>query len=424
MPKKIKKITFPTQLPRQKRVAAYARVSSAKDAMHHSLAAQVSHYSSFIQAHPGYEYAGVYADEAKTGTKDSREQFQKMLDDCRAGKIDIILTKSISRFARNTVTLLETVRELKNLGIDVHFEEQNIHTLSADGEVMLSILASFAQAESQSVSENQKWRVKKNFSEGKPWDATLLGYRYCDGHYVIEPREAETVRKIFAEYLSGKGTVAIANALNADKVPTRLGGDWHKGTVMGILKNYTYTGNLLLQKTYREDFLTKKTLPNNGELPMYHATETHEPIVSMDTFNAVQAEIEKRARKYTSSERSYTARYPFSGLIVCGNCGKHYRRKTTAGGIVWICSTYNTKGKAACASKQIPEEKLMEMTAEIDMSDVERITAENGNQICILLRDGKEIKRYWQDRSRAESWTDEMREQARRKQLERSKQNG
>ena len=155
-------------LPTLARVAAYARVSSAKDAMRHSLLAQVSYYSGLIQRHPGWAYAGVYSDEAKTGTKDSREGFTRLLSDCRAGRVDAVITKSISRFARNTVTLLETVRELKGLGIDVYFEEQNIHTLSADGELMLSILASYAQEESLSASENQKWRVRKNFEEGRP----------------------------------------------------------------------------------------------------------------------------------------------------------------------------------------------------------------------------------------------------------------
>ena len=176
-----------TALPKLTRVAAYARVSSAKDAMRQSLSAQVSYYSSLIQRHPGWQYASVFADEAKTGTKDSREGFQKMIAACRAGSVDAIITKSISRFARNTVTLLETVRELKGYGVDVFFEEQNIHTLSADGELMLSILASYAQEESLSASENQKWRIKKNFEEVKPWSSTLLGYRNVNGRFEIVP---------------------------------------------------------------------------------------------------------------------------------------------------------------------------------------------------------------------------------------------
>ena len=233
-------------LPQLKRVAAYARVSSGKDAMLHSLSAQVSYYNDLIQNHSGWQYAGVYADEALTGTKDNRENFQRLLTDCRAGKIDMVITKSISRLARNTVTLLETVRELKNMGVDVFFEEQNIHSLSADGELMLTILASYAQEESLSASENQKWRIKRNFENGMPWNGTMLGYRYKNGTLIIEPAEAETVNRIFTEYLDGSGMTAIAKRLNADGIPTRFGNDWGKTSVGKVLQNYAYTGNLLL----------------------------------------------------------------------------------------------------------------------------------------------------------------------------------
>ena len=413
-----------TALPKLTRVAAYARVSSAKDAMHHSLSAQVSYYSSLIQRHPGWQYAGVFADEAKTGTKDSREGFQKMIAACRAGSVDAIITKSISRFARNTVTLLETVRELKCYGVDVFFEEQNIHTLSADGELMLSILASYAQEESLSASENQKWRIRKNFEEGKPWNGTMLGYRYHNGTLVIEPGEAEIVRRIFREYLSGKGVVTIANRLNADGIVTRYGNQWHKRSVTCVLLNYAYTGNLLLQTTFRENHLTKRSLPNDGQLPKYHAKGTHEPIISMADFSAAQAEMEKRSAKHAPKGKNYTARYPFSGMIVCGNCGKHYRRKVTASGPVWICSTFNQQGKAACLSKQIPEAELLTMTADMALSDLTEICAENGNRLVFRFRDGSESVKRWKDRSRAESWTPEMREAARQKALERSRKNG
>ena len=410
-----------TALPKLTRVAAYARVSSAKDAMHHSLSAQVSYYSSLIQRHPGWQYAGVFADEAKTGTKDSREGFQKMIAACRAGSVDAIITKSISRFARNTVTLLETVRELKGYGVDVFFEEQNIHTLSADGELMLSILASYAQEESLSASENQKWRIRKNFEEGKPWNGTMLGYRYHNGTLVIEPQEAEIVRRIFREYLSGKGVVTIANGLNADGIVTRYGNQWHKRSVTCVLLNYAYTGNLLLQTTFRENHLTKRSLPNDGQLPKYHAKGTHEPIISMADFSAAQAEMEKRSAKHAPKGKNYTARYPFSGMIVCGNCGKHYRRKVTASGPVWICSTFNQQGKVACASKQIPEPALLALTADMDLTE---ICAEDGNRLVFRFKDGSESVKRWQDRSRAESWTPEMREAARQKALERSRKNG
>lgn len=423
MAKTIKQQVFAPKKPTLLRVAAYARVSSAKDAMHHSLSAQVSHYSEYIQSHPGWEYAGVYADEAKTGTKDNRENFIKLLSECRAGRIDLILTKSISRFARNTVTLLETVRELKDLGVDVYFEEQNIHSASTDGELMLTILASFAQAESLSASENQLWRIKKNFEEGKLWNGALIGYRIKDGKYTIVADEAETVRSIHDMYLGGMGTLAIAKHLNESSIPTKRGGVWNPNTIVKILKNVSYTGNLLLQKTYRENYLTKRTLVNHGEKPKYRATDTHEPIIPLATFEAVQAEMARRSERF-KPKKECRKDFPYTGLIVCGNCGKHYRRKTTVSGVVWVCSTYNTMGKAHCNSKQIPEPTLDEMTNGMDLSTVSSVTAENGNKVVFRFRDGTETTKIWKDRSRAESWTEEMKEQARQKTLERSRHNG
>lgn len=419
MEKTVRRITFAPKLPAALRVAAYARVSTAKDAMHRSLSAQVSCYSECIRSHPGWEYAGVYSDEAKTGTRDTREGFQRLLADCRAGKIDLVIAKSISRFARNTVTLLETIRELKELGVDVFFEEQNIHTLSTEGELMLTILASFAQEESLSVSENMKWRVRKNFEEGKPWSGTILGYRLVDGRFIVVPDEAETVRRIFSEYLSGKGIEAIARGLNADRVNTRRGGAWDPSAVRIVLRNYSYTGNLILQKTYRENHITKRKMINDGVLPKYRVEGSHEAIIEADLFEAVQREIERRANaiRYT---KPGSERYSFRGLIVCGNCGAHYKRKIRRNGAVWICSTYNRDGKAACASKQIPEERLLEMTADVDMSSVKQMVAENGNGVRILFSDGSEAVRYWEDRSRAVSWTEDMKNTARLKALGRS----
>ncbi|MGI6167035.1 MAG: recombinase family protein [Eubacteriales bacterium] len=424
---KIERVSFPNPVPRLKRVAAYARVSSSKDAMLHSLSAQVSAYSEMIQKHPGWQYVGVYADEAKTGTKDSRENFQRLLADCRSGKVDMIITKSISRFARNTVTVLKTVRELKAIGVDVFFEEQNIHTLSADGELMMTILAGYAEAESRSASENMKWRIKKKFEEGSPWNGTILGYRYQNGAYVIHPEEARIVRRIFREYLSGKGIVAIMNGLNADGVRTRYGNEWHQHAVCVILRNRTYTGNLLLQKTYSENYLIKKTLKNTGELPKYSATGTHEAIISAEEFNAVQAEIDRRAAKYAPADKGCTKRYPFSALIVCDNCRKHYRRRVTHSGAVWICSTLNTKGKSFCPSKQIPEKTLNSVTEEV-IGNIETIhdkitaiRAKKNNTLVFCLADSTETVKRWQDRSRAESWTDEMKASAREKTLKRQR---
>lgn len=418
MERVVQKVKFPPIQQKLKRVAAYARVSSGKDAMLHSLAAQVEYYSNYIRRHPGWEYVGVYADEAKTGTKDSREQFQQLLTDCKAGKIDHILTKSISRMARNTVTLLETVRELKAMGITVYFEEQNIDTGTDDGELMLSILASYAQEESRSASENQKWRVRQNFENGQPWRGFMLGYRYKDGQYIVVPEEAEIVRSIYADFLDGRGVTAIMKRLNKEGILTQQGFTWHKSAITRVLKNYTYTGNLLLQTKYRENHLTKRTLVNHGQLPQYHATDTHEPIIDIGTYNSVQLEMYRRAQKYGKAQTS--GKYPFSGMITCAGCGKHYRRKVTATGAVWICSTYNTHGKAACHSKAIPESTLMEIAAMVSATgEITAVTAHNDNTLEFTLADETVTVKQWQDRSRAASWTAEMRAAAGEKTRER-----
>ena len=429
---KITIVSKPPKLERKKRVAAYARVSSGKDAMLHSLSAQVSYYSDLIQNHGDWLYTGVYSDEAKTGTKDSRAGFQKLVADCRAGKIDMVITKSISRFARNTVTLLQTVREFKALGVYIYFEEQNIHTISGDGELMMTILASYAQEESRSASENQKWRIKRSFESGIPWDRTLMGYRMENEHYVIVPREAEIVRRIYNEYLSGSGYQLIAKRLNEEGVPSRFGGKWNQSAVSRILSNHTYTGNLLLQKTFRENHITKRKIFNNGELPKYLAEESHEAIVDEKTFQAVQEEKSRRAARFNKKSVPKKT-YPFSSLMVCDNCGKNYRRKITKTGAVWVCGTYNSLGKAACASKQIPESTLQQVTADVlgqnDFTHewlchrIQHIRVCNDNTLIFYFKDGSEITRIWKDRSRSQSWTDEMKEAARQKTLERSKHN-
>ena len=250
----------PAQLPVRKRVAAYARVSMEKDAMLHSLAAQVSYYSERIQRNPKWEYAGVFADFGLTGTKETRPEFQRMLKECREGKIDLILVKSISRFARNTLALLNTVRELKGLGIGVYFEEQKLDTLSGDGEFMLTILASFAQEESRSVSENCKWRIRKGFEEGRASTCTMLGYRLVNGEITMVADEAVIVKKIFDLYSDGCGLQKICNILNEDGIRTRRGYIWHPSAIRLMLGNEKYAGDLKLQKVFVRDHLTMSRL--------------------------------------------------------------------------------------------------------------------------------------------------------------------
>ena len=287
--RKIKKIEQTAiQSVRRKRVAAYARVSSGKDAQLHSLSAQISYYNNLIGNRGDWELVGIYADEAMTGTKENRPQFQRLLGDCRAGKIDMVIAKSITRLARNTVTLLETARELKALNIDIYFEKENIHTLSSDGELMLTLLASFAQEESRSASENVKWRIRKNFEKGIPTGGSMLGYRYEKGVLQVVPEEAETVKLIFDDFLSGMSATAIAKKLNRLKLPTKRGGLWSKVSVDTILRQDKYTGDLILQKTYKSDHINKKRMENHGELPMYYVENSHEALIYKETFEMVQ----------------------------------------------------------------------------------------------------------------------------------------
>lgn len=415
---------------KRKRVAAYARVSSGKDAQIHSLSAQISYYNNYIGSRGDWEFAGIYADEAMTGTKENRPEFQRLLTDCRAGKIDMVIVKSITRLARNTVTLLETARELKALEIDIYFEKENIHTLSTDGELMLTLLASFAQEESRSVSENVKWRIRKNFENGIPNGGSMLGYRFEDGMLQVVPEEAAIVKQIFDDFLSGMGRSAIVRKLNSMGVTTKRGNPWSITSVYNILRNDKYTGNLLLQTTYTMDHISKKTVRNNGELPMYYVEDSHEAIIEKDTFERVQQEMEWRANKfYHPSTRSEP--YLFTGLLCCKICGKHYRRRIVHQGskyrkAAWICRTFDTCGKEACPSQQIPESILVAKTSELlGINDLNRtmllehireIQVPGHNTLIYVFQDGHTEEVTWQNPSRRESWSDTMKQSARERQ--------
>ncbi|MBE6931666.1 MAG: recombinase family protein, partial [Ruminococcaceae bacterium] len=323
MERTITRVQFPARLAQKKKVAAYARVSTGKDAMLHSLAAQVDYYSDLIRHTNRWEYIGVYTDEALTGTKNSRAGFQQMLTDCRAGKIDMIITKSISRFARNTVTLLETVRELKALGVDVFFEEEGIHSISSEGELMLTFLASYAQEESRSVSENCTWRIRERFGRGEPIWFRIYGYRMRNGRLEIHPEEAEVVRMIFSLYLDGFGCQAIANRLQSMGIPSVGGKVWHHTMIAYVITNEHYCGNLLLQKRFTVDFLTKKMKVNEGEVEQYYVRNSHDAIISPLEFDMVQAEIERRRKM----GRSYSGNDLFASRLYCGDCGSLYGQK-------------------------------------------------------------------------------------------------
>lgn len=304
MKRTITKIEPTPILTKKTRVAAYARVSSGKDAMLHSLAAQINYYKKLIQDNQEWKFVGVYADEALTGTKDTREEFQQLLTDCRDGKVDMIITKSISRFARNTVTLLETVRELKALSVDVFFEEQNIHSISGEGEMILTLLASMAQEESRSVSENMKWRIKKDFEQGIMWGGnSCYGYKLENKQLIMIPEEADIVRLIFQIYIEGKGADTIGKILDSKGIHPKHSAKWNRSTVMTILSNYNYTGDLILQKTYRENHLSKRKIINSGELDRYAVKNHHQAIISKDLFDEVQRIRKQKAEKIKSHSK-------------------------------------------------------------------------------------------------------------------------
>lgn len=276
-----------------------------------------------------------------------------------------------------------------------------------------------------SASENQKWRVKKNFEAGIPWNSKLLGYRLRSERYEIVPEEAETVRQIYALYLSGMGPLKISKVLNAEGKRTSENNPWRPNSVSDILRNDTYTGNLTLQKTYREDHISKRTRKNRGEYPQYKVEDSHDAIIPKELFDAVQEEIARRAEEWENDNKPGTS--VFTGKLICENCGRHYRRRTVRRGHAWQCSTYGTMGKTACPSKQIPEDTLIKACTEVlDLpafdeavfcKSVSIITVCTGNRLVFHFVDGSEKEYIWQDRSRSESWTDEMKEVAKQRAL-------
>lgn len=431
MLRNIRKIEHSVQkMPTKKRVAAYARVSSGKDEMLHSLSAQISYYSELIQNQRGWEYAGVYADEAITGTKEIRPELQRLLSDCRNSKIDMIITKSISRLARNTVAMLETVRELKKINVDIFFEKENIHSMSGDGELMLTLLASFAQEESRSVSENCKWRIRKDFADGKLVNLRFIyGYQIEKGEIEINREEAEIVRRIFKNYIDGMGCTLIANKLREEGIKKLRGGTWNSERVVEIIKNEKYTGDALLQKKYVKDHLTKALIFNKGNLPKYYAEGTHPAIIDTETFQRAQ-EIMNKNREWYSGKKE-NGNYHFTGKIICGICGKNYRHKTTRGRSSWGCFTYLKYGKDSCTSKQIPEDILISLTTEVlELTEfdesyfkqkVKEIQVPEPNILVFVFYDGKTLKKEWKYKSRSESWSEEARQKARKKSIEKLK---
>ena len=357
--------------PKKKRVAAYCRVSTDQEEQLSSYEAQVNYYTTYIEKQPDYECAGIYADEGISGTSTKkREQFNKMIADCKAGKIDMIITKSISRFARNTLDCLNFVRLLKDLGIGVVFEKENIFTLDSKGEVLLSILSSLAQDESRSISENSTWGIRRRFEQGRLFiNATkFLGYdKNQNGNLVINEKQAKIVRRIYTEFLDGKGANRIARELERDRVQNWNGkAKWYENSIRKMLTNEKYMGDALLQKTYTVDFLNKKRAENTGQVPQYYVEDSHPAIIEKEMWEAVQLEMERRRNfslKYRIQKLESATEYnPFAGRVICGSCGHAYGRKVWNSTddrlrrIVWRCNgKYVVKGEKGCESRHIDD---------------------------------------------------------------------
>ena len=354
-------------------MAAYCRVSTAQEEQLLSYENQVNYYTTFINENPLYEYAGIYADEgiSATNTK-KRDEFKRMIADCRAGKIDMIITKSISRFARNTLDCLNYVRELKELGIGIIFEKENINTLDAKGEVLLTILSSLAQDESRSISENSTWGIRRRFEKGQHKMSTkrFLGYDTDEeGKLVINRKQAVILKRLYHEFLSGKTVDYIKRIFEREGVKNWDGGTkWQATTLQSMLENEKYKGDAILQKSYTTDFLTKKRVQNNGEIQKFYIEDDHEAIIEPWIWECAKLEIRRRKRYQeehgTKSYSNNTEKNPFASKIICGECNKVFTRKgwrSSTGEIrkIWQCSErYKVKGVMGCENRYVEERTL------------------------------------------------------------------
>ena len=365
------------------RVAAYCRVSTTLEQQESSYEAQVSYYTEKIESNPNWKLAGIYADDGKSATNTKkRDDFNAMIEDCMAGKIDLVLTKSVSRFARNTVDSLQNIRKLKEKNIGIYFEKEGVNTLEGTGELLITILSSQAQEESRNLSENTRWGLIRRFENGiiSVNHNKFLGYTKDEnGELVIVPEEAELVRRIFRLYLEGASILKITRILESEGIKTVTGKDkWHYSVIEKMLQNEKYMGDALLQKTYTIDFLTKKRVKNQGIVPQYYIEDNHEAIIPKELFYRVQEERTRRAslnksavaRKTKSEKSKYSSKYALSEIMVCGECGQPYRRQTWSKygekSGVWRCESRLKNGTKYCKhSPTLKEQPLYEaiMTA-------------------------------------------------------------
>ena len=353
----------PIQSMAKRKVAGYARVSTDSDEQFTSYEAQVDYYTRFIQSHPEWEFVKVYADEGISGTNTlHRDGFNEMIEDALAGKIDLIVTKSVSRFARNTVDSLVTIRNLKEHGCECYFEKENIFTFDGKGEMLITIMSSLAQEESRSISENVTWGTRKRMADGKVSIAysTFLGYdKGKDSNLVVNREQANIVRLIYRSFMEGMAPIGICRMLEEKCIQTPGGKKkWNKSTVLSILSNEKYRGDALLQKTFTVDFLTKKHKVNEGEVQQYYVEANHEAIIPPEEFEQVQVELARRR----NIGRAYSGKSIFGTKIICGDCGGYYGQKVWHSNdayrrVVWRCNRKYGKGER-CDTPTLSEDEI------------------------------------------------------------------
>ena len=374
------------------RVAAYCRVSTELEEQESSYEAQVEYYTRKIQETENWKLAGIYADDGKSATNTKkRDDFKAMIKDAEGGKIDMILTKSVSRFARNTVDSLLTIRKLKEKNVAVIFEKEGVNTLDGTGEILITILSSLAQEESRNISENTRWGVVRRFENGKMIvnHNKFMGYtKNENGDLVIVQEEAEMVRLIFRLYLEGYSAKKISQYLEENGIKTATGQDkWYDSVIFKMLRNEKYMGDALLQKTYTIDFMTKKKVINKGIVPQYYVEDDHEPIIPKELFYRVQEELARRASMNKSAvtrkknqKSKFSSEYALTGLLLCGDCGQEYRRVTWSRNgkkkIVWRCSNRLTNGTKNCKKSETLEEGALNRAV---MEAINRITCNDGD---------------------------------------------
>ena len=389
----------------KKRVAAYCRVSTDSEEQLNSYEAQKSYYTQKIEDSPDWEMAGIYADEGISGTSmKKRTEFKKMITACKRGRIDLIITKSLSRFARNTVDCLETVRLLKANGIGVYFEKENINTLTESSEFLITLFSGFAQAESESLSKNVAWGWRKSAEAGNVYFQykRMLGYRKgADGQPEIVPEEAEIIRRIYRRYLAGCSLGQIKQELEQDNIPTAQKVErWSSAVIHNILTNEKYMGDALLQKTYITDCITKKVKKNMGERPMYYVENNHPAIVSREMFDQVQKEMTRRSSKRKVLQKSgktelgkYSGKYALTELLVCGECGSPYKRVTWARNgkkrIVWRCVSRLEFGTKYCHNSPTLDESRLHNAILAAMNEYAAIRQEVCPDVLAMVEEAK-----------------------------------